>query len=259
MDVRKDCWLSKALENAFLDPSKKKLCQDESRRAIANQNINRIFDYFECLAPDEIIKEYAEEYFKISKSITKTRNQEGEPLALELNQINATNNLLRKIIKTGIFELLDKPNHIREDLVNILNWHDITDQIDQVDLLCAFTGAIFQIIYDKYRANIEENNQTCACIEMHINKEYKKLIIAVLLEYNYITKYEAEKKLHIVMSKNENIFKSPVVTASIVTLSLAALAGLAFGIFSLVRANTTNQDKDEHKDSSPSQVGKEAK
>lgn len=253
METRTNPWLIEALKN----DSKKKVYQEKSKEAIRHGHFNRVFDHFDYLLPQPELMQLASDYLSLLRNIKKFTDDEGKIADLDSAQIILVGDLLQKIINIGILELFSGPKQVRDKLVKVLKWHDLMSNVNQLELLCAYVAGVFQCIYSKFPKSIEENMQARQCAEKFLNKNCKKIIIVALLQRDYLTQAEAEAALEALSGKNDSIFDSPAVIAGITVFSLAALAGIAFGIFAAIKSSINNSEE-KKEDSSTQQAKKGA-
>jgi hypothetical protein len=258
MEARKEPWLAGALEVAFRDLAKKKLYQGKSRDALINPQV-RLFDSFDILLPKAELSQLATDYFTFLGTIKYFANAEGEIADLETQaQMDCADKLLTDMIDIAILEFFDQPKHIRHELSKILNWGDLASKINPIKLVCDYIGGIFQIIYDTYPKSIEANMPARQCAEKYINKHYKILVVNTLLERSFISKAEADASLG-APKQEESIFKSPAVIAATTVFSLAALAGIAFGIFAAITSSRNRHQEEKKEDEATHLATKGAK
>lgn len=167
------------LEEALKNPKKAKDIRETTIETLIERpgSASRIFDKFPCLLPDETIT-----YFS-KKCIDILSNMEVHSITYDPNGIHIHNEkdqenialFIKEIASLAIKELLDNQGHIKRELIQLLGWENLKDQLHQFELiisiLCGYVGAINQEIVVRFPEEILTLNPAYTGFTGYLNKK----------------------------------------------------------------------------------------
>ncbi|OGT47807.1 MAG: hypothetical protein A3E83_03010 [Gammaproteobacteria bacterium RIFCSPHIGHO2_12_FULL_41_20] len=168
------------------DPGLQNRCCRESIKALNNSGLTmRIFDEFPCLLPEEDIKELSDRFSSIL-NLVQLRSQG------DVNTFTTENDVLmveaweRKITKIGIAELLGKDGQIKPEIASLLTWPLAQPQARIYEIVCAYVGAINQVVIANIMEEIDRVPDKPQVIFDYINKHYSQWVVDELRKANLV-------------------------------------------------------------------------
>lgn len=167
------------LEEAFKNPQKAKELHDKTLQTLTESpgNASRIFDKFPCLLPEETIQDISKKCLNVLSDM-KVDSITFDPNGIHVHNKNDQYNIaffIKEIVSIAITELLDNQGHIKKELIELLGWQDIQDQLNQpeliISILCGYIGAINQEIVTHFSEEILNLNSAYTGFTGYLNKK----------------------------------------------------------------------------------------
>lgn len=167
------------LEEAFKNQKIAKDIRDTTIETLIERpgSASRIFDKFPCLLPDETMQ------YISKKCIDILSNMEVHSITYDPNGIHIHNQkdqenislFIKEIASLAIKELLDHQGHIKMELIQLLGWENLKDQLNQseliISILCGYVGAINQEIVVRFPEEVLALNLAYTGFSGYLNKK----------------------------------------------------------------------------------------
>src|SRR5580700_9104604 len=144
------------------NPELKQKCLTDAKAKIHNNLENRVFDVFPLLIERSKFLLFVDRFNEILQQPT--------PKVVRHFEMD--------IIEIACDELLDKQGKIKSQLINLLEWNELTSKIDNYHAVCAFVGSLTASIVNE-SASVENNNEFAA-IASYINPNYGKWVLEIM-------------------------------------------------------------------------------
>lgn len=159
--------LVEVLQHHFeTNPELKQKCLNDAKSKINKNLENRVFDIFPLLIEQSKFLPFVDRFNKILQQPTE----------------KMVRNFELEIIQIACDALLDKQGNIQSQLIKMLEWDELTSNIDNYNAVCAFVGALNASIVNE-SASVENNNKFTD-VASYINRNYGKWVIEIMREKN---------------------------------------------------------------------------
>jgi len=207
------------LQSAFeADLELKAACISDSKNKINNNLSGRAFDKYPLLIEKS--------QFKL---LIKRFNQ-----LIDMPSRRLVREFEKEIINIACEELLDNKGKLKNQLIELLEWQELTAKIDNYRAVCGFVGVVTSCIAKEFSASTENDMHKFSATVSYINKNYNKWILEVMDEKNikYNPKYDTDE------IKIEDILLFPINRPGFsICLCLGGLFGAAaYGGYELFKA-----------------------
>lgn len=233
------------IELIQINPEVVTQCRDSSKAELARGTPNRIFDGFPILLPqnklDNLIKKFEKIFSKI-KPIT-IPDEVDDPAQLLINHDKKKIFIWqREVIKIGCYELLGQNGQIKNEIVELLEWHPYA--INICDIVCAYVGAVNQFLADKLNILFKEKGSAFSAICQFVNQNYRKW---VLEELAHFSDKPDERDAKVQQSKFIKIKRlpkeKPAVAVGLAVGFTVTLAAIGYALFSSSSTRNPQQNK----------------
>ncbi len=159
--------LEEILQHHFeADADLKQKCLVDAKNKITRNLANRVFDDFPLLLAPSKFLSLTDNFKTVLKQPTGKSVKDFE----------------RDLIQIACHALLDNQGKLKNCVINMLEWNELTSQIDNYNAVCAFVGAVNAHIVNESASLIQENNNKFTATASFINHNYGKWVLEIMRE-----------------------------------------------------------------------------
>lgn len=234
------------LTQQFSDPLLKTKCIESAQYKLAHQLSTRVFDEFPPLLPPSMMNELSDELHSMLCEIDAFTNINEEDYLLPKDEQRVVNQSIKALARTGIEQLLDTDGKIKQELIDLLQWHPYKNTLNSCDILCAFVVSTYHLLLTndplQHLINNDLHTASVAMLNfMNQDQHYRDCVIESMNEAG-IPYSEKEKPSYL----SDILALRPAQKAALAVGLLGGLAAAAsIGIAFFVSANHKKEDPQE--------------
>ena len=155
--MTKNYSLIKRLQAKFSEDSQlREKCVRESKNSITHNAANRVFDSFPVMLDESQLSTLLDAYQQLLKHSSKKEVRDFE----------------KKIIKIACDELLDEKGNLSEELLEMIEWKECKDKINNYLAVCAFVGIVNITLTELSESVVKNNQYTYLAMTKLVNENY---------------------------------------------------------------------------------------
>lgn len=196
-------------------------CISESRKRILQHHEDRAFDEFSYLIDTQKQNELTTCFLRILENFPKM-DEKFWQFTLKAFQ--------KHIAEIGCTSLFESNGKVKPELICLLKWEDLQDNINTLNLLCGFIGAVNQQILSQPEIiqAVQNDRESFAMLSSYCNREYRNWAMSKLKALNIpYTDLNQSAPLREILAYTRN---NPGTTKSVLGAA-AVLIGIGLGFF----------------------------